>query len=403
MFKLAARNIFRNKSRSSLTLSAIAFGVAGLILAGGFVEDIFVQLREATIHSQFGHLQIAQQGYFEKGRRDPYKYMIKNPEDTATELAKLPQVSEVMLRLNFSGLLNNGQGDVPFFAQGVQPDKENRLGSFLTLLAGRDLNSEDEFGVIVGEGLAKAANIKPGDNVNLITTTTSGALNNIDFTVIGVFRSFSKEYDSGAVRIPLHAARQLLDTQAIHNIVVLLKDSDSTDEVANQIRATASRMHIEIKTWYELADFYQKTVALYRRQFSVLQAIILIMVVLSVTNTINMSIYERHGEFGTLMAIGSRRNDIFRLVVIENMITGVLGASLGVALGVLLGTVISSIGIPMPPPPNSNASYIAFIRIQPANLVLSFFIGFFATILAAILPARRSTRLKIVDALRQNI
>jgi len=81
----------------------------------------------------------------------------------------------------------------------------------------------------------------------------------------------------------------------------------------------------EVKPWYELADFYSKTVELYKRQFGALQFIILVMLVLSVASTINMAIFERTGEFGTLLAIGLRRIAIFKLVLLENILLGCVG------------------------------------------------------------------------------
>ena len=72
MFKLAFRNIFRQKALSLLTLMAIILGVTGLLLSGGFVEDVFYQLREATIHSHLGHIQVYRSGYSKEGRRDPF-------------------------------------------------------------------------------------------------------------------------------------------------------------------------------------------------------------------------------------------------------------------------------------------------------------------------------------------
>ena len=54
MWKLASRNVFRHRLRTALTLAAISFGVVSLVISGGFVEDFLVQLREGTIHSQFG-------------------------------------------------------------------------------------------------------------------------------------------------------------------------------------------------------------------------------------------------------------------------------------------------------------------------------------------------------------
>ena len=64
-----------------MTLAAIVFGVAGMILSGGFVQDILFQLGEALIHSQSGHLQVAKSGFFTLGSRKPDQYVIAKPEE----------------------------------------------------------------------------------------------------------------------------------------------------------------------------------------------------------------------------------------------------------------------------------------------------------------------------------
>src|SRR5574343_1135978 len=105
---LALRNILRQKLRSGVTLMAVAFGVVGLILAGGFIQDIFVQLGEAIIHSQTGHLQIFKKDFLAKGTRSPERFMIENPAAIEAKIAQQEGVDAVMGRLYFSGLLNNG-------------------------------------------------------------------------------------------------------------------------------------------------------------------------------------------------------------------------------------------------------------------------------------------------------
>ena len=102
MFKLAFRNVFRQKSHSAMTVVAIAGGVAGLILAGGWVNDIFVQLSEALIHSQSGHLQVYRKGYFAAGTRAPEKYLISTPGIEKQRISTEAGVADVMARLNFS-------------------------------------------------------------------------------------------------------------------------------------------------------------------------------------------------------------------------------------------------------------------------------------------------------------
>jgi len=403
MFKLAFRNIFRNRSRTALTLAAIITGVTAVIVSGGFVEDIFVKLREATIHSHLGHLQIFRTGYLKYGKRDPAQYMIAQSQQVIDAVRPIPDVKDVLARVNFSGLANNSRADLPIIGEGVEPGKEARLGTATTLVAGRLLRDADTFGAVIGEGVAAALQLQPGSYLTLMANTTEGALNTLDFKVVGVFRSFSKDYDDRAVRIPLAAAQELLNTHSVHSIIVSLDDTNATDKVAAMVREILGKRGYEVKPWYDLADFYNKTVALYKRQFGVLQLIILIMLILSVASTVNIAVYERTGEFGTLLAIGQRRRQLFMLVLLENTMLGLIGGVVGVAVGVSLAAAISSIGIPMPPPPGSNAGYTASIRLVPWVLAVAAIIGMASAALAAVLPGRRASRLQVAEALRHNI
>lgn len=401
LLKLSIRNVFRQKVRTAMTLAAIMFGVSGLILAGGFVHDIFIQLGEAIIHSQTGHVQVFRKDYLERGTRQPDRFLIDAPDELAKGISALPQVNEVAARLNFSGLLNNGRRDLAIIGEGIEPGKEARLGTYLKVTAGRHLSDSDRFGMVVGQGVAHSLNLKPGDPVTLVMNTSDGALNTLDFEVVGVFQSFSKDFDARAVRIPLPAAQELMATTGSNVLVVTLHRTEDTDIGLAAINALLDSTQTEARSWRKLSDFYDKTLQLYDSQFGVLQLIILCMVLLSVANSVNMSTFERMSEFGTLQALGNRKSYIFKLIIVENMLLGVMGAALGVLVGVLLALGISAIGIPMPPPPNANIGYTAFIRIVPLTVASAFVIGFLATALAAVIPARRVSGMPVVEALRQ--
>src|ERR1700741_2031316 len=103
MITLAVRNIVRQKAHTAMMLTAIVFGVAGLILAGGWVNDIFVQLAEALIHSQSGHIQVYKQGFYSAGSRTPEKFLIAEPRALAQRVSQTAGVRDVTMRLNFSG------------------------------------------------------------------------------------------------------------------------------------------------------------------------------------------------------------------------------------------------------------------------------------------------------------
>ena len=403
LLRLAFRNVFRHRLRSALTLGAIAFGVLGLVLSGGFVRDIFIQLGEAVVHSQSGHLQIARQGFFDYGSQAAEKFLIEDPATIEARVQSLPEVAQVMGRFHFSGLLGNGRTTLPVVGEGIEPDKEARLGTYMTVRSGRTLKPGEPLGMLVGEGVAKALDLQPGDRVSLTTPSAEGAMNSLDFDVAGTFQSFSKEYDDRAVKILLPAAQELLGTRGANLLVVELRATSDTARATAAIRHLLAGSGLEVRNWMELNDFYDKTVQLYDRQFGVLRFIVLLMVLLSVANTVNMSLFERVPEFGTMCALGDRRSKVTKLVMIEGLVLGVIGAAIGLAAGIALALALSAVGIPMPPPPNSNLGYIAQIRIVPAVIAEAGAVGVAATVLATIIAARRVTRFSIVDALRRSV
>ncbi len=403
LWLFALRNVFRQRARSAGTLAAISLGVAGLILAGGFVQDVFIQLGEAVIHSQSGHIQIAKKGYREGRTRSPELFLIDNPEVLKEEVQKEPGVDMVLARLGFSGVINNGKRDLGIVGEGVEPAGEAKLGTYLRYIEGRALADSDNDGIVIGQGVARSLGLKAGDRVNLVISLAQGAVNTLDFEVIGVFQSFSKDFDARAVRIPLSAARVLMDNNSAHLLVVLLDKTESTDLVATALSGGFLQQGFELATWRELSDFYDKTIQLYDRQFGVLRLIILLMVLLSVANSVNMTLFERTREFGTLLALGDRSRSVFRLIMTESVLLGLFGAVLGMSVGSVAAWTISAIGIPMPPPPNANIGYTAYIRLVPLDVVIAGAIGLAATCLAAVFPARRVSRMPVVDALRQGV
>lgn len=404
IFSIALKSVYRQGMRSVATLAAISVGVAGLILAGGFVQDIFIQLGEAIIHSQTGHIQITLKGYTEGKGRSLDKYLINNTRELQEAIGNSsPRIIQTTARLGFSGVLNNGKRDLGIIGEGIEPEAEGSFGTHMRFSGGRPLDNSDEDSIIVGQGVANALGLSIGERVTLVITLPSGALNTLDFELVGIFQSFSKEFDARAVRIPIDAAQKLSDTVSSHVIVAMLDRTESTASTVDLLKQQILGNKFEVTPWSSLSDFYEKTVQLYDRQFGVLRLITLLMVFLSVINSVNMTLFERTREFGTMKAIGDTNRTIFRLILAESVWLGFFGSLLGIFLGCTLALFISTIGISMPPPPNSNLGYIAQIRLDSWPVCAAGATGFLACLLASILPAKRASKLDIVDALRHGV
>ena len=104
-----------------------------------------------------------------------------------------------------------------------------------------------------------------------------------------------------------------------------------------------------------------------------------------------------------MRALGRRQKDVFVQLVIEYSLLGLVGATVGAVVGVALAAIISSIGIPMPPPPNSEEPFTARIAVDAASVGYAFAVGFAATFLAVLWPAWRAQRVPVAEALRQSV
>jgi putative ABC transport system permease protein len=403
-FRLARRNLLRQPRRTAIALSSILFGVLALLLSCGFIEWIFWAMRDATIHSRLGHIQIARAGFFSGSSDDPSSFILPIETSELAQIATIPQVRVVTPRLAFSGLASSGESTVSYIGEGVDPEMEQRVSRLLHIVKGQRLSSSDPKGIILGQGLAEILGVNVGDPIVLLVNTPSGGINAVEGKVRGLFYTVSKQFDDSALRAPIKLARELLRVSGSHSWILLLNDADETEEVAGQLKRELSngKYSLEIKRWNELADFYNKTVTLYSRQMNVLKVIIGLVIILSIANTMMMNVLERTGEIGTLMALGNKSKQILRLFLTEGLLLGLIGGTVGTLIGIGLASAISYVGIPMPPAPGMSTGFTGEIRVTFGLAAQAFILATLTAAIASVYPAWKASKLKIVDALRHN-
>lgn len=397
----AFRNIVRQVNRSRAALLAVALGTTAMILAAGFIDWNLSFGRDHTIQSQLGHVQVMKPGFLEYGRSDPFAHLMSGEESSRLNgLNDLPGVKVVAPRLMISGLVSSGEQTLSFIGEGVDPGAELIMSSALRFPTGRNLAQDEPNTVVVGRGLALNLGVTVGDNLVLIANTGDGGINAVETRVVGIFESITKAYDDAALRIPISVARDLLRVDGEHLRLVLLERTEATGQMVEQLRTNLASGPYQVVPWNDLADFYNKTAALFKKQVTVIYIIIAVIIVLAISNTMTMAVLERIGEIGTMMALGTRRHGILALFIAEGITLGALGALAGLVLGVLLAGLISLIGIPMPPGPGMNWGFRAGVAISASNLVTAALVALITTTLASLYPAWKASRLAIVDALR---
>jgi putative ABC transport system permease protein len=400
---LAFRNVFRNRRRTAMTLLMVAGGVAGLLLAGGYFRFMTDGLRESTIRDGLGHIQIFNAEHFQ---RDEVRVLDTGIDDwrrAAARVTSIPHVRGVAPRIEFYGMVSNGQKSSVYMGSAVDPDAERSLGFTPNLVAGHDLNagSGEEVEALIGKGLAKSMNAKVGDGLTLLAVTSDGALNGIDVEVAGIVQTGAAELDARYLRIPLVSAQRLLQSNRVTNLVVGLDATANTDRVfrALEPRLGGLPQPMELRKWIDLATYYKQVRNLFDGIFLFMGLIVFFMVLMSSVNTMLMSMFERTREIGSMLAMGTPHLWIVALFMTEAGILGLFGAAIGVIAGNLLGTLLNWLNFRMPPPPGYTVGILFHVVHVPGIMIGASFLVIVSLTLASILPAVRAARLRITEAL----
>jgi putative ABC transport system permease protein len=402
LWSFAARNIARNRRRTVLTLGVVVFGFSAIALAGGFMKQSLDGLAESTIRSGMGHLQIAPPGGFDDHGLEPGEGL-EGADAITAALRKEPGVVEVLPRLEFVGLLSDGRRSLPFLGVGLDPAPEARfMDAPGAVESGRWLEGRDQRSIVLGNGLARALGAKPGDGLTLLATGPDGTLNGVDAVVAGIVRLPIKELDDRWLATSLGLADDLVGAGGrVSRLTVVLAPRHGAAAFSRRIEAAlrGQGFAIETRPWEALAPFYRQVRVLYLGIFGFMGIILVVVVLLATANTMMMAAAERTREIGTLRALGTRPSLIRGLFLREGILLALLGSLLGALLSLLVRVVLNHSGLMLPPPPGATRGMPLHVEAYSVAYAAGA-VAMLATLsFAAWLPARRASRVPIVEAL----
>jgi putative ABC transport system permease protein len=400
---LALRNVARNRRRSLLTAGVVVLGFAAFALAGGFVSQTFTGLKRGTIRGGVGHLQFAHRETFEGAEERTLEHGVAGEGRIARILGRDPAVEAVLPRIDFVGLVTNGDRSVPYLGVGLDPAAEGRAMETPSLVtAGRWLRSRNDDAAVLGVGLARALRVRPGDTVTLFGTTPDGVLNAVDVSVAGLADIPVKELNDRYLATSLGAASRLLSVSGVvSKIVVTLKPGADEGRVERRLSAALAEagMPLAVRRWEDLAVFYGQVRLLYIGIFGFMGAVLVIVVLLACANTMTMAVAERIREIGTLRAIGTPPARLRAMFVAEGVVIALGGCVAGAALALLVRAGLNASGIILPPPPGATHGMPIHVDVFLATYAAGL-VAMVATLaLASYFPARRAAAMPIVEAL----
>jgi putative ABC transport system permease protein len=401
--RLALRNIAKNGRRSLVTISAIGLGFAALTLFYGYSSDVFQQLGHSAVTEEgLGHLTVYKRGWLEHGTLEPEKYLLRRDEleRIRTVAQEIPGVVLASPKRNVAGLVSNGKVSTIFVAEGTVPEDHNALLRADGQPPRTELDPGAGIGVQMSEGLARLLDLEVGSTGMLSGLTLEGSMNAVNFEVTGTFNTGVPETNDKFIRMPLSLAQELSDGDQVDRVMVLLDSFERTLPVRDLLvqRLAAAGVDVEVKTWEERSAFYESTRGLLTMLLSFVGTIVLVIVVMSVVNTMGVSVLERTREIGTLRVLGLRQRHATLLFAIEGALLGLLGSAAGTLVHTL-GWAGVAAAEPRYVPPGNSEAVLLLVRYSPLFLAGMALAMVAFSLLAAVIPARRAAKQNIVVSL----
>jgi ABC-type lipoprotein release transport system permease subunit len=402
LWRIAIRDLGRNKRRSLLTLIAVGLGLALIIVTSGLIAGSVQGSIENNIRVRTGHLQLREESYDEDKVSLKWEDLLDEPERLTALAQAGPEVRAATPVLWASGIIATSEESVGVRVSGIDPLAEASTPFREGIVAGEFLAPDDRGSIVIGRRLASSLGLSAGDDISLLVNTSDERPDEAVFTICGLYDTGIPAYDETTVFLPLGKAQAFTRAgERASAIVALLYDEDDAEAVAAALRAPG----LDVLTWHDMNQVIVQAVEMSNGIMYLMYMVVLTVVAVVIANTLLMSVFERTREMGILAALGMKGRQIMAMFVLEAGTLGVIGIILGIVLGSFGVYYLATVGWHIGELATMATSEVAYgetmyacfawydtITLSIASLVI--------TLLASLYPAWFAARMEPIDALR---
>ncbi len=406
---MAWRNLWRNRRRTSITLSAIVFGVFLAVLMAAVQDRQWSEMIGLAARLGAGHVTLQHPEYL---NNQTLSRSVRGTDRLIRLANGEPRVARVVQRISGFNMLSTAHENLGAGFLAVDPSREDEhtLSLLEAIVEGEFFETSSDGGIILGARLASNLDVKLGSKVVYTMTDKDGEIVSALARVSGIARTGSSAVDGGICLLPIDTVRELIGfapDEAIQ-VAVFVDDQRRSDAVVAALGGGLSD-DVAALPWHELQPELATFIALKVGGSYVFMIIIAVLVAAGIFNTLFASVMERIREFGIMIAVGFSPGQLFRLVMFESgwlAVVGLVGAVV-VTTGPYL--YLSSTGLDISAMAGDAADMeiagvgmgdTLTVGIFPENAVLIGVSALTAVLLAGLYPAWKAGHADPVEVIR---
>jgi len=379
-------------------------GIAALTFLSAMNDGWLQGMKGNCVLTETGHIQIHHQG-FQQSQQIAEAMLA--PGEAVTAVKESRGIRAWSERVYTSGLASAAGTSAGAIIVGIDAGKERQVSRFHEFLsAGEWLDKSDPKALVMGDVLAEKLEIAIGDKVVLMAQTPSGELASEVFRLRGLMHSGVMDIDNLMVMIPIGRAQHWLDLgEGVTNIVIRARSFEVVDGVADSLKRRLEGKGFEVFRWLEIDPMAEQWTAFADAYTWIVLAIVIIVVLAEVLNTMLMSMHDRIREFGLMGALGTQGHQLFAMMVWETVILVSIGGLVGFGLGAWISGYYGEHGLDL----SAFATAFSFMYMSPIvhpvvtveSAVRIIGAAIAGAAIAGIYPAWKASRLNPVDAMQE--
>ncbi len=406
--KVAVAHLSSRKKQAAIAIMSVMFGVGMFIFMNSFIGGIN-QLQADLVFSNLAHIRIYNEVQATRPDFVPAKAQqvvhIRNPKNIqytegirdAQQLVDLLQARggflNLTMQVNEAVSFKSGAVRRSGILSGVDVAREKQLfdmGKFIQQGSWEDLNTSSNH-IAIGMGLAKKLGVSLGSSILL--TTTEGVSKS--FTIVALLYTGNPAVDDNKAFVRRTAALQLLSKHQSYATDIQINVADfNAAQSAAQALAPLVPSHYKIESWQQANEQLVAGNKLRDMIGTIVPIVLIIVAGFGIYNIMTMTVNEKIKEIAILKALGFGGRDVVEIFLTQAIFIGILGGLVGLGLGYLLSSMMAAMPFKM-----AAAEHIP-IQFAFKTYMSGFFIGFFITMLAGYLPARKAAKVDPVQIIR---